>query len=271
MARRFGSPGLMVRLFGLASVVIFATSASAQNSGPSVGSSSASVQAPSSPDFMLGRPRAAIGVRGNWMMARAGSDIFDFVTSNLTLERSAFNRATIGGEFSLNLTPRVDVVVGADIARSKTPSEYRNRVEQLAGRTVPIKQTTKLRDGNISVSAKVSLLPKGQRISRFAWVPRGLTPYVGAGGGLLNYSLEQTGDFVDFKNDHIFSDFFASSAWAPSAHAFGGVDLQIHRHLFMSVEGRYQWASAPLEQKFVGFDPIDLAGFRMGGGLHVVF
>jgi hypothetical protein len=94
---------------------------------------------------------------------------------------------------------------------------------------------------------------------------------VGAGGGLVNYEFKQTGDFVDFADSHVFTDTFVSQGWSPSAHGFGGVDVQAHRNLYVSFEGRYNWASATLENKFVGFDPIDLSGFRFGVGFHVVF
>jgi opacity protein-like surface antigen len=272
MARyRKGSSRLVVSVCAALLILGSVVSAGAQSANSSSPSNSTTVQAPPSPDFMLGRPRASIGVRGNWMMARGGSDIFDFVTTNLTLERSSFNQATIGGEFAINITPRIDILFGGDYGRSETPSEYRDKVEQVATGTIPIVQTTAYSQLNLSASVKFALVPKGRSISRFAWVPRTVTPYVGAGGGLVDYDLEQTGDFVDFQNDHIFTDVFSSSAWAPSVHAFGGVDIQLHRHLFMSLEGRYMWASAPLEQKFIGFDPIDLAGFRLGGGVHVVF
>ena len=40
-----------------------------------------------------GRARS-IGVRGNWLMASAGSDIFDFVTEHLSIEKSDFNTAS---------------------------------------------------------------------------------------------------------------------------------------------------------------------------------
>jgi len=272
MARyRHGSSGPVVSVCAALLMLLSALSAAAQSANSATGTNSATVQAPPSPDFMLGRPRASLGFRGNWMMARGGSDIFDFVTEQLTLEKSSFNQATFGGELAINITPRIDAVFGADIGRAKSPSEYRDKVEQVGNTTVPIQQTTRYEQVNLAGSMKYSLMPKGRQISRFAWIPSTVTPYVGAGGGLVHYNLQQTGDFVDFQNDHIFTDVFHSDAWAPSVHAFGGVDIQLHRHLFMSLEGRYLWADAPLEQKFIGFDPIDLAGFRLGGGVHVVF
>ncbi len=188
--------------------------------------------------------------------------------SQLTLEKSSFNAPTFGGEFAVNVTPRVDVVFGLDYLRSTTPSEYRDFVDN---KLLPIEQTTMLQQFNLTGSVKFALTPKGRRVSRYAWIPSTVTPYVGAGGGLVNYEFKQTGDFVDFQDNHVFTDTFISEGWSPSAHGFGGVDVQVHRNLYLSFEGRYNWASADLENKFVGFDPIDLSGFRFGAGFHVVF
>ena len=101
----------------------------------------------------------------------------------------------------ISWSPRLDAVVGFDVARSSTPSEYRNFVDN---KFLPIEQTTSLRQINITGSVKFALTPRGQRISQFAWIPRTVTPYVGAGGGLVSYDLKQTGDFVDFQDNHVF-------------------------------------------------------------------
>lgn len=224
-------------------------------------------QAPA-PDFFLGRPRASIGVGGSWLFARAGSDLFNFVTDQLTIDRAAFNVPAVAGELGISLTPRLDVVVGMEFSRSSTPSEYRRFTDN---RNLPIEQETSLRQFNATGSLKIALVPHGRSISRFAWIPRTVTPFVGAGGGLLHYQFKQTGDFVDYVDLSVFTGSFVSKGWTPSAHAFGGADVQIYRRLFLTVEGRYVWASAKLEKDFVAFDPIDLAGFRAGAGVHVVF
>ena len=229
---------------------------------------------------MIGRPRVMIGMRGNWNVASAGSDIYDFITDKLTIEKSGFNMPTLGAEASFNLTPRLDIVFGVEGGHAGNQSEYRDKVEQVgpgpecssAGtQCLPIQQKTTLRQINISGAIKFAVVPKGRSVSRYAWIPRTVTPYVGVGGGMVQYNLEQIGDFVDFQNDHIFTDDFYSSAWAPTFLGFGGADIQLYRHLYMSLEAKYIKAKAPLEQKFIGFDPIDLSGFRFGGGIHVVF
>ncbi len=50
-------------------------------------------------------------MRGNWFLASANSDIFEFVTEHLTLDPSSFNAATFGAELGINLSQRFDVVL----------------------------------------------------------------------------------------------------------------------------------------------------------------
>jgi len=257
--------GLLVSAGAVLALAGLPAPAAAQNPTPSP---SGSFQAPSSPDFMLGRPRASIGVRGGWVFASAGSDIFDFVTKQLTLEKSSFNAPGFGADMSVNLTPRIDIIAGFDVAKSTTPSEYRAFVDN---RNLPIQQTTSLRQSNIFGSVKFAVLPRGRAVSRFAWIPSTIVPFVGAGGGFTNYDFRQDGDFVDFSNNRVFAETFRSRGWAPTAHVLGGTDIQVYRRVFMSLEGRYQWAKATLGADFIDFDPIDLGGFRFGAGLHIVF
>jgi hypothetical protein len=230
-------------------------------------------QAPSaSPDFMLQQPRATIGVRGNWVFASAGSDIYDFVTDLLTIEKSSFNTAAVGGEASWNIKPRLDVSLGLEYSNHGIDSEYRDRVEQHPdGTTTAIVQNTSLQHSNLHVSAKFALLPRGRRISQLAWIPSSFIPYVGGGAGISHYSFKQDGDFVDFADDHIYPDSYRSEGFTPSLHVFGGTDVQVYKRTFLSLEGRYMWAKAPLGPDFIGFEPIDLGGFRLSAGLYFVF
>jgi opacity protein-like surface antigen len=219
-------------------------------------------------DYMFGRPRTSIAFRGSWVFAMAGSDVFDFVTEQLTLEKSDFNAPGIAFDLDVALTPRVDIQVSVDNSFTSTDSEYRDYVDN---DEQPIEQTTSMRQFGISASAKYALLPRGRSISRFAWVPRTTTPYVGAGAGLLKYDFKQEGDFVDFVDLSVFYDVFHSEGWAPSVHFFGGVDVKVYQRLYVTAEARYVWSEADLETDFDGFEPIDLSGFRCGAGIRFVF
>lgn len=239
---------------------------------PSENSSTQSTSSPPPPDFLLGRPRGSLGIRGNWLVASANSDIFEFITEQLTVNKSDFNTGSFAAEAAYLVTPRLSIVASMDLNQMNQQSTDRNDDELLSnGTKVPIHQATELHQKNFTASAKFALLPRGRNISRLAWIPRTFVPYVGAGAGYGQYSLRQNGDFVDDTNKHIFTDTLKSEGWAPTAHVLGGTDIQVARHLMLSLEGRYSWQHAELATDFSNFEPIDLGGFRFGAGVHLAF
>ncbi len=237
-------------------------------------SSNASTQTSSAPppDFLLGRPRASVGIRGSLFVASARSDIYDFITKQLLLDKSDFNTGSFGAEMSFSLTPRLDIVAGLDLNKVNRPTEDRDEEERLPnGTRVPIRSVTELEQTNFFASMKYALIPRGRSVSRLAWIPNTFVPYLGAGAGYGRYALRQNGDFADFVDHHIFSDTFKSEGWAPIFHVLGGTDIRVARHLLLSLEGKYSWSKADLGRDFIDFDPIDLGGFRFGAGIHFAF
>ena len=220
------------------------------------------------PDFLFGRPEGSIGIRGSWVFARAGSDWYDFVTDQLTVETKDFNAPAIAADLGFVVTPRIDAVAGMEFSQAKKVSEYRRFVDN---NRLPINQTTRLRVANLTGSVKIALVERGRGISRLAWVPRDVVPFVGAGAGALWYSLDQTGDFVDFADRSVFDGTFRSKGWTASTHVFGGIDVRVFRRAFVTLDGRYQWAAATLGSTWVDFDPIDLAGFRLSVGMNLLY
>lgn len=226
-------------------------------------------QAPrSAPDFLLARPAGSLGVRGSWVFSRAGSDIFDFVQDLLTIDEGAFNRPAFAADVSFALAPRMDIVGGFQYSRVTISSEYRRFVDN---NQLPITQQTGLKEIDLSGSLRWTVRPRGREVSRYVWVPNRVVPYVGAGGGAMWYEFKQRGDFVDFVDLSVFPDFFRSTGWTPSIHAFGGADVHLYKRLYLTLEGRYLWASGKLGPDFIDFDPIDLAGFRMAVGINVLY
>lgn len=223
---------------------------------------------PAPSDFMLGRPRGFLAIDGGFLFANAGSDVYDFITEQLTLRKKAFNAPVIGGRLGAALTPRLEVAVLIEQSNASEASEYREFVDN---QNLPITQTTAKREVQLAANLRWSLLPAGRRISRFAWIPRTFTPFVGAGAGAIKYEFEQYGSFVDFQTMRVFNSTFRSEGWAPSVHAFAGADLRVYRKLYLTGEARYTWSTAPLSDDFVDFAPISLAGARLGGSLKLVF
>src|SRR5262245_42526356 len=217
------------------------------------------------PDFLFGRPRGSVGIYSGWFIGRAGSDWYDFVTDQLTLKNGDFNRPDIGFQGSFTLTRRLDLLIGWDYGQTTTSSEYRRLVDN---NRLPIEQTTVLRDSSLSFGVKYALTERGRQISRFAWVPRSIVPFVGGGAGATWFQVRQNGDFVDYVDYSVFSDVFEAKGWAPSAHVSGGVDVRLLRRLFLTLDGRYVWAKGNLGRTWVDFDPIDLSGFKMSAGIN---
>ena len=221
-----------------------------------------------SADFLFGRPRGSVGVRGNWLFARAKSDWYSFVTDQLSLARKDFNAPGFGTDVGISLSRRADAVLGVEYNRSKKDSEYRDFVDN---NRLPINQTTRLSTVSLSGSVKFALVQRGLEVSRLAWVPKQVVPYVGGGGGALYYDLMQVGDFVDFRTSRIFPSTLTSTGWAPMAQAFAGVDVRVLKRLYVTLDGRYQWSNATLGNDWVDFEPIDLNGFKLAAGASVIF
>jgi hypothetical protein len=253
-------------VFGLLMLGPGASAAAASNEDEPA--ASAGQRPADSPDFFLQRPQGSLGLRTGWLFARAGSDLFDFVENQLTIDEGDFDAPAFAVDLAIALTPRVEVVGGFEYSSAKTQSEYRAYVDNNG---LPINQSTELSELNLTGSLRFPLVPRGREVSRFAWVPQRFAPYVGAGGGALRYEFEQIGDFVDFIDLDVFPDVFRSTGWTASAHVFGGADIQLYKRLYLSVEGRYLWAADELDSDFIDFDPIDLAGFRVTGGINVLF
>jgi hypothetical protein len=221
-----------------------------------------------SADFLFGRPNHSIGLRGSWVFANAGSDLFDFVTDQLTLDRDDFNAPAFAADFAFGLSSRLQLEAGVEFARVQRASEYREFVDN---NLLPIQQTTGLNTTHLVGGIRYALTPRGREVSRLVWVPNRVVPFVGAGAGVVFYQFRQYGDFVDFVDHSIFYESFRSQGWAPTAHVFGGVDVQMYKALYATVQGRFTKASGTLDSDFIDFDPIDLSGFRMSAGINLLF
>ena len=196
-----------------------------------------------SPDFLFGSPNGMIGFRSGWLFASANSDLFQFVRRELTVDRRDFDAPAIGVDVEIAMTPRASIVSGFEFSQASKDSEYRDFVDN---QRLPITQTSRLRELNLTGSVKFALTPHGREISSRAWIPAAVTPYVGAGGGVMRYEFLQFGDFIDVNtvNLEVFPETFRSNGWSPTAHVFGGVDVRVWQRMYLSGEARYLWSNA---------------------------
>jgi hypothetical protein len=219
--------------------------------------------------FLFKEPVVSVGFRMGYAMPRAGSDIFAHTRDQLTIEKKDFAGGYYGGELAVRLSDRLDLALGVGYSGSSTASEFRDWVDL---DDLPIEQVTEFSTTPVTLSAKYYLTDRGRSIGRFAWVPSTLNAFVGGGLGLTYYRFEQDGDWVDFETLDIFTSQFTSKGDGLQLHALAGLEVSISRNFYLTGEGRYLWADAPIDElSFEGFDDVDLAGLQFTIGISARF
>jgi len=218
--------------------------------------------------FLFHQPTGSFTLRMGVSQPNATGDPFGFFSNELTLAKSNYLAFDVAGDLAFTVAPRLDVVLSVGWAGSQSPSEMRHWLD---ANDQPIRQTTTFQRMPLTVSLKYYLRPPGRAVGRFAWVPAGVAPYVGAGGGLMYSRIHQWGDFVNYADTTIFNDSYASESWTGTVHAFAGVDVPVGPRFVMSGEVRYAYAKTPLGPDFSGFGNMDLSGFSVTVGMGVRF
>ena len=216
--------------------------------------------------FLFHTPGVSWELYGGFDRATASSDVFAFVTKQLTLTRGDFSSATFGTNFAIRVSPTNDIVFDASFTNVARNSEFRDWVDQ---NNAPIQQTTSLSRVPVTLSVKHYLASRGRAIGRFAWIPAPRATYVGAGAGLMRYRFHQIGDFIDFQTLNVFPDEFEATGWTPVLHAFAGMDLSLTGHFLVTGEARYTWARGRMGRDYVGFNRIDLSGISATAGITI--
>ena len=210
-----------------------------------------------------------MSLRLGYAAPAARSDLFSFVTNELSLQRGDFGAFAFGADVAVRLRPQWDVVVSADFGGTDKKSDYRIWQDNSGN---PIEQTTSFSRQSFAASLRYYLRPYGRSLSRFAWVPERYAPWVSAGVGRTRYRFAQSGDFVNLTlNNAVFSDSFSSSDWGMTPQVAAGLDWNLDQRFALTTQAKYLWGRADLGLDFSGFSPIDLSGFGLSGGLTIRF
>jgi hypothetical protein len=218
--------------------------------------------------FLFHRPYVRVGLRGGYAFARAGSDLFDFVTDTLTLNKKDFSGLSVGASVGFSVSERLDLVLDAGYSRAAKGSEYRELVDN---NRLPIEQRTTFERIPLTANLKYYLTAPGQSIGTAAWIPAKITPWIGAGGGLMRYRFVQDGDFVDFNTNEIFNRTFQTDDYTAVFQGMAGVDYSLTTQLALTTEARMLYGKGSLNDDFGGFDKLDLSGVSASVGVSFRF
>ena len=214
--------------------------------------------------YLFGQPDVTFSIRGGYALANARSDLFDQVTSDLTLRKGDFSGFTLGGDIAVQLTSRLSLGLDIGFSRSNKRSEFRRFVDN---KDQPIEQNTEFQRLPILATVKFALVPTGRSLGKLAWIPSHIVPWVGAGGGYMRYRFHQYGDFIDFQTKNVFPADYSTQEWTEAFQGMAGLDVSLSPRVALTGDARYLWARAPLGRAFSGFDRIDLSGVSATLGL----
>jgi hypothetical protein len=228
-------------------------------------------------DFMFHQPKATLHVNLGYGLPKAGSDLFDKVTSELTLDKGDFRALVLGGGLSFFLDERIDLALEVSFSRSSPFSEW--AIGPPAADGLPIEQETEFTRVPVTASIRYFLTDRGRSVGTLSWIPVDWAPYIGLGGGRIWYEFSQTGEFVDLEDPEcetlgcpIYPGTLSSSGSGWLGQAFAGVQWALSPQWVLVGEGRYSFADAELDRPtFSGYDPIDLSGFQATVGFGVRF
>lgn len=214
--------------------------------------------------YLFGAPSGGLTVRAGWFIANASSGFFDEARKDLTLDKSSFSGPTLGADVAVRLTPQLDLTFDGAWIGSSAKSHYRDYVDN---NNQEIEQTTTLRRVPLTANLKAYLVPRGRSVGSLAYIPAKVVPWVGVGGGLEWYKLEQSGDFINMSTGVVYNDRLESSTWGPAVQGMGGVDVTLTPRIALTGDARYLWSRASMNDSFDGYDKIDLSGVSIALGV----
>jgi hypothetical protein len=218
--------------------------------------------------YLFHVPLASLSIRLGVSQPTASSQVFDFTSKQLTLNKSDLLGFNGGADLEFNPVPRLGILMGVSASSRKKGTNYRDFVDN---NDQEIQQSTSFRRASWTTGLKLYLSNPGRSIGRYAWVPSRVAPYVSVGAGVMYYGFRQSGDFVDFADNSVFRTTLESSDWAPTTYGALGMNYSLSARMSVLTEARYDYARAKMSADFQGFDRIDLSGLAVTTGLHLRF
>ena len=185
-------------------------------------------------------------------------EYFEGAFDEFTGDTGDFEDLVGGMDYTYALNPHLRFMVSGDFYEGQSDQSYRDFEDNFGN---VIEHTTTLEIVSFTAGVQVPLAPEGFPV----------VPYVGAGGGLYTYYLEESGDFIDFGTSdlEIFSATLSAEGSVLGYYALAGIEVPIGPYFAFFAEGRWDWADDELGQDFDDpvFGTIDLSGQRVSGGI----
>lgn len=225
----------------------------------------AEAQRTSGPGYLFGAPDGSVTLRLGYSRPSAGSDLFSYTTSNLSLSKADFGAIEVGADVGILQGDHLEWLFSVDVAKRSADSDYRHFI---GSDGLPIVQATTFSRVPLMIGVRYWLRPQGTTVGKLAWVPSFWTPFIALQGGAMWYEFHQSGDFVNFSNGNaVFAGDLTSNGWTPVAAISAGAAFSLSPRFQLLTQARYVYANKTLGADFTGFQPIDLSGLSFTAGL----
>ena len=176
---------------------------------------------------------------------------FDVFTGSV----DQFDDISIGGDYLLALGRRNGLMFSLDAYEGEDDQAYLDFVDEFGS---PIVHTTRLEFVSATAAYVLSLTGRDAAV----------VPYVGVGGGIYDWELEESGDFIDFGvvPAEIFTDSFRDGNTTLGWFWLAGVEVPIGPRWSVFAEARFADAEDELSGDFDELGDLDLGGRQIVGG-----
>jgi len=186
---------------------------------------------------------------------RGDSEYWRSAEDEFTTHASDLEDIVFGGDWVHQFSPFVGVMLSGDYYQGQSDMAYRNFIDAHGH---DIRHTTTFEESPFTAGVVFQLAPDELPIH----------PYIGAGGGLYAWRLEEAGDFVDFDfHNDVFHDHFEDSGATFGYYGLVGLDVPFSHNFSVFGEARWDYAKDDLSADFAGLGKIDLGGRRITGGV----
>lgn len=171
-------------------------------------------------------------------------------------EADDFEDIVLGADFRIALGPRLGLLISGDLYEGDTDLAYLEFVD--AG-GADIFHNTKLDISSLTAGLVLNLTGPGAPV----------VPYLGAGGGVYFWTLNETGDFIDFGDPlgpTIFSAGFEDDGEALGWYLLAGLEVPVGAQWSLFAEGRWHTVEDELSGDFAGLGDLDLSGRQIFAG-----
>lgn len=187
------------------------------------------------------------------------SQYWDDTATVFTGDPSDFEDTLVGFDYRLGLGDHLSLQFSASDYSGQDRRSYLDFVDGAGGE---IRHTATLDITSLTAGLVLRFAPHAA-----------VSPYVGAGGGLYSWTLEERGRFIDFGSPglDVFNAGFKDDGDTFGYYVQAGLDIPLGAGWALFAEGRWHEADDELSGDFDGFGTLDLSGREISGGVSWTF